>query len=389
MPNFKEFIKGFEEKPEAQQPMQEQPAQEQPKEKRQHLPLYSNERRYIPATKTKYEKVGGKWQQMGEPETKNYTKEQAGNFFDKKGLPFEGGHRFEKKNLAHSEKYDTATVYNPDKTQKMVVDVDYEAGNKAFDKIRNKSLYDRERYKKMKEARAAAKQGNFQETFGNMEEEPKAEEPKEDIYTINPQWANVEYDEDYERSYGEGANADDIEFEMSENPEIYEGKTRHQIVAALSNRLNTHPDKIRELLGKPQQEAKSREGSFQQAFGGEQEEQEQDERAELFQKYLDMGYDKGDAQFKVQEVLNRRENAKKEEEFEKLASVGTAFADNGEITINTPWSRNRRNNYKNYLELRSYLDENYGQGNYAIDYLQDETRDNGRETSAKLKVRLY
>ena len=90
-----------------------------------------------------------------------------------------------------------------------------------------------------------------------------------------------------------------------------------------------------------------------------------------------------------QPLLNRRENAKKEEEFEKLASVSSAFADNGEITINTPWTKSQRNNHKNYLELRSYLDENYGKGNYAIDYIQDETRDNGRETSAKLKVRLY
>lgn len=206
MPNFKEFIKGFEEKPEAEQPMQEQPAQEQPKEKRQHLPLYSDKRRYIPATKTKYEKVGGKWQQMGEPETKNYTKEQAGNFFDKNGLPFEGGHRFEKKNLAHSEKYDTATVYNPDKTQKMVVDVDYEAGNKAFDKIRNKSLYDRERYKKMKEAKAQEAQqpktkyeGGIAKDMQDAGFEPYGVDERNQILRVKDAQGA-----DYEISQGEG-----------------------------------------------------------------------------------------------------------------------------------------------------------------------------------------
>lgn len=312
MPNFKEFIKGFEEKPEAQQP------KEQPK------PF----------------KVG------------DIVSTKQGKKF-----------RVENPDDAQSEK----TWGN---THTFAQEID-EKGNEVHN-FGSRAYIPNDQFEKPQ-----------------PKEEPKTEEPKEDIYTINPQWANVEYDEDYERSYGEGANADDIEFEMGENPKIYEGKTRHQIVAALSNRLKTHPDKIRELLGKPHQEAKPREGSFQQAFGGEQEEQEQNERAKLFQKYLDMGYDKGDAQLKVQEVLNRRENAKKEEEFEKLASVGTAFADNGEITINTPWSRNWRNNHKNYLELRSYLNETYGEGNYAIDYLQDETRDNGRETSAKLKVRLY
>lgn len=329
MPNFKEFIKGFEEKPEQPKP-QEMPKVEQPKPKEHEITEAK-----LP--ESRFLKDDPYYKLVEEKKPKAYREHLFYPEGNKIALHGTSGERL-------------GEFASEDEIKKFV--------DKKYEKPQPK-------------------------------EEPKAEEPKEDIYTINPQWANVEYDEDYERSYGEGANADDIEFEMSENPKIYEGKTRHQIVAALSNRLNTHPDKIRELLGKPKQEAKPREGSFQQAFGGEQEEQEQNERAELFQKFLDMGYDKGDAQFKVQEVLNRRENAKKEEEFEKLASVGTAFADNGEITINTPWSRNWRNNHKNYLELRSYLDETYGQGNYAIDYLQDETRDNGRETSAKLKVRLY
>ena len=120
-------------------------------------------------------------------------------------------------------------------------------------------------------------------------------------------------------------------------------------------------DKLLEIRRKPRQ------GSFKQAINDISKAEQEGE----------------------QPLLNRRENAKKEEEFEKLASVSSAFADNGEITINTPWTKSQRNNHKNYLELRSYLDENYGKGNYAIDYIQDETRDNGRETSAKLKVRLY
>lgn len=373
MPNFKEFIKGFEEKPEQPKPQEVKAEQPQPKE--QPKPVEQPQRGrmvYYQGKEMPFEEA--KARSMG-----SYSIPKGYKPSEKEKKYMEKAAEYEVEEDDAFARWDHET--DPDKKAELRKNMD-NLGKEANAFLRE---LDKE---PIDQPNPQPKQGSFEQVFGNMEEEPKAEEPKEDIYTINPQWANVEYDEDYERSYGEGANADDIEFEMSENPEIYEGKTRHQIVAALSNRLNTHPDKIRELLGKPQQEAKPREGSFQQAFGGE-EEQEQDERAELFQKYLDMGYDKGDAQFKVQEVLNRRENAKKEEEFEKLASVGRVFADNGEITINTPWSKNRRNNYKNYLELRSYLDENYGQGNYAIDYLQDETRDNGRETSAKLKVRLY
>ena len=113
------------------------------------------------------------------------------------------------------------------------------------------------------------------------------------------------------------------------------------------------------------------------------------EEQALYQKYLGMGYDKGEAQLKTKQALYKKENLKKEDELQKLPSVSSAAIENGEATIYTSWTRNPRNNYKNYSELRSYLNQKYGEGNYAIDYIRDDTRDNGRETAAQLRVRFF
>lgn len=55
------------------------------------------------------------------------------------------------------------------------------------------------------------------------------------------------YDEDYERSYGPGADADDIDQELAYSKDLYKGKSDDEVIATLSQRLNTHPEKIKKL----------------------------------------------------------------------------------------------------------------------------------------------
>ena len=60
------------------------------------------------------------------------------------------------------------------------------------------------------------------------------------------------YDEDYERSYGPGADADDIDQELTYSKDLYKGKSDDEVIATLSQRLNTHPEKIKKLWNERQ-----------------------------------------------------------------------------------------------------------------------------------------
>lgn len=422
MPNFKEFIKGFEEKPEAEQP-KEQP---KPKENRDQIIEKVNQKMMNANT---YGALGDK---------ENYEKSIAEAEELRKGLapnPQSKGGYF--KPLSKEEKK-TAT-------EKGLTDDEYrykQAQDWAI--LMNEPIPEKNEFMKGLEEKRKAQQAQPKEDFSGLSDYeinasiaayqkegiPANEKDKYEalLEEKEARFQKSKQEQEKPKAKYEGGFAKDLQdagfepYEVDEEKQILRVKDArgadYEISQGRGYSYNVYKDgkKIYEnvpnymrfdtvVAGKPEAgferfqvqddsdisapAAQPKQGNFQEAFGGEQEEQEQNERAELFQKYLDMGYNKGDAQVKVQDALIRRENAKKEEEFEQLASVGRAFADNGKITIHTPWTKNWRNNHKNYLELRSYLNETYGEGNYAIDYLQDQTRDNGRETSARLEVRLY
>lgn len=123
--------------------------------KQKRLKYYDNDKRIIPMTKTKYEKVGGKWKVV-EVEKNNISRNMSKNVLASVGLPFERSHRREKRNRwGHDEPFDTFTSVGPDGTQKVTYYVDFEQGNKNYIKLRNKHYYDRARYAKRKQNKNA------------------------------------------------------------------------------------------------------------------------------------------------------------------------------------------------------------------------------------------
>ena len=187
MPKFNEFIKGFEEAEEVKPEVEPQPKpQPQPKKERHPVSVYSSEHRHIPMTKTRYVKQGSKWVQSGEPETEIISPNKAQLVLSKQGLPFESSHKLEKRDrFGHSHPADTFSSISPDKQTKTVWNVDYAKGNENYNKATRKAYYDRQRYKRMKQA----KQGSFQE-IQNSFDEPQTKEEVQEI------------DADWERSYG-------------------------------------------------------------------------------------------------------------------------------------------------------------------------------------------
>ena len=115
--------------------------------------VYSDDQKHIPMTVTRYDKKGKGWVKRSE-EKKLISRNQAKVVLDKRGLPFERSHRLEKRDrFGHSEKYDTFTSIRGDGEAKTVWSIDFEQGNKNYQKLRKKSYADRQRYKKNKEAR--------------------------------------------------------------------------------------------------------------------------------------------------------------------------------------------------------------------------------------------
>lgn len=91
---------------------------------------------------------------------------------------------------------------------------------------------------------------NIDFSMGKQSEAQKKIDADKGSYKVVPDFKfpfEQGYDEDYERSYGPGADADDIDQELTYSKDLYEGKSDDEVIATLSQRLNTHPEKIKKL----------------------------------------------------------------------------------------------------------------------------------------------
>lgn len=92
---------------------------------------------------------------------------------------------------------------------------------------------------------------NIDFSMAKKAEAQKKIDADKDTYKVIPDFKlpfeKEEYDEDYERSYGPGADADDIDQELTYSKDLYKGKSDDEVIATLSQRLNTHPEKIKKL----------------------------------------------------------------------------------------------------------------------------------------------
>lgn len=142
MADFKEFIEGFEEKPEEVK---------KPNRPKHYIKSFSD-KPIFPMTKTDYVKKGSKWSPVNTEESK-ISQNQTKMVLAEEGLPFEKSHSHKKRDrFGHMEKYDTFSSIAPDGQRKTTWFVDFAKGNENMHKAVNKSYYDRMRYKKKKEA---------------------------------------------------------------------------------------------------------------------------------------------------------------------------------------------------------------------------------------------
>lgn len=103
--------------------------------------------KHIPMTKTNYVRSGNKWVEV-DSEKSIISNQQANWVLSKSGLPGERSHRLEKRNrYGHSRPYDTFSSISPDGNNKSTWYVDFAQGDKNYNKLINKSYYDRKRYK--------------------------------------------------------------------------------------------------------------------------------------------------------------------------------------------------------------------------------------------------
>lgn len=120
--------------------------------KQKRLRYYDNDRPIFPMTKTEYVKCGSKWVAVKQ-ETTTISRNQTKNVLSKQGLPFERSHRLENRDrYGHNEPYDTFSSISPDGTQKSTWQVDFKKGYDNYTRLARKSYYDKQRYKKRKNA---------------------------------------------------------------------------------------------------------------------------------------------------------------------------------------------------------------------------------------------
>lgn len=113
------------------------------------LRYYDENKRIIPYKKTTYQKRKGKWFVVNEETGLSSRAILNSEIKSKVLLPFEDRHRKEKRQrYRHDYPFDTFTSYKGDK--KSVLFFDVEQGEKNYHRLAEKSYYDRQRYKRLK-----------------------------------------------------------------------------------------------------------------------------------------------------------------------------------------------------------------------------------------------